>query len=825
MNLPADEQTSPSLTTYTYVSPRGTMQVWDGSVFHTVLQYQGSLPEVPPLPTTINTTGTDPQDAHPDAWLWNTYLLPLLRSVSQPTQVDGSLTLSTIFPNDNNYIEGQSMYGVMQLVPILLEVADSGDTLLTAQDRAQAKNLAEQVYNQVKNRMSDWLSASDAQDLKLLYYQPARTQETAKNAPPLGSRGWESLIGFLPFTGYSESLNDHHLVDGYFIKTAALLVQCDSTWGDSQTEVTTSSGTKTLLGAMGDVVNLIAQDVSNYNRSNPNFPFLRTFDVYEGHSWADGAANFPFGENQESSSEALNYASGLIMWGEATGNRALRDLGVYLYTTEVNAVNTYYYNVNNTSAFPSEYTTNQGNTVRTLVTFLQSNGGAYVGFVGLNTTSVAGIQMLPLGGSSYYLGANSSFVSQTYNLATGGTLTQPSPSVQGGFPQGDVPLKPPSYLSMIYPYEALYDPNTALTNYLTNLPRVSPINPTDLFDNNVFNLHWIEVLRAYGQVDTSVTADTVSYTVFKDPKTQQRTFVASNPGSVPLTVHFYDSTGEVLLTMTVAPRTTQVSHADGSGNEVPVVQQSSPDFSIQTPPNRFFFATDAGGQPIMLSNMGGQNGTGTKLGANGLDTAVMLPPGGSESNAVTFKISGVTGTVLGPTAQAFYSLWADPQYQADKPSIQVQIVYDAFGDGTYVTTQGYIGGGAILATKAPGYANFLSSNNPGLNSGSRSGTGKNPDPRFNPYGYPPVLNKGTITIKIWNVNGAGPGILPVRLRTDAAEEQGRVSYLDLPYDFTQINGKSVGQTTLGGQVFGAPDPMLNPPPRGRTRRGPASLSQ
>ena len=350
-------------------------------------------------------------------------MLPLLRSVSSANQIDGSLTLTQIFPNDNNYIEFQSMYGVMQLVPILQEIASSGDRMLTAQDKAAAGNLAEQVYNQVKNRMSDWLSASDAQDLKLLYYQTSKTQETAPNAPKLGSPGWQSVMSILSGFLSSESLNDHNLIGGYFIKVAAMIAQYDSTWGTSDTLIPFQKSTKTLMGAMGDVVNLIVGDVSNYSRANTNFPFLRNFDVYQGHSWVDGAANSLVGTNQESSSEAVNYASGLIMWGQATGDVGLRDLGVYLYTTEVNAVNTFYFNVQgaNNSAFPSQYTTALVNgspkTVRTLVTILTSNGGAYQGFIGPITTNVAGIQILPLGGSSYYLANPVLLRTQTYNLA------------------------------------------------------------------------------------------------------------------------------------------------------------------------------------------------------------------------------------------------------------------------------------------------------------------------------------------------------------------------------------------------------------------------
>src|SRR5262249_60596930 len=116
-------------------------------------------------------------------------------------------------------------------------------------------------------------------------------------------------------------------------------------------------------------------------------------------------------------------------------------------------------------------------TVRTLVTFLQGNGASYEGFIGANTTTVAGIQVLPLGGSSYYLGANPDFVFQTYTLAN-----------QGGFAKGDVPLTPPTYQSVIYPYQALTNADAALTNYLNNLPGISQINGGALFDTHALKL-------------------------------------------------------------------------------------------------------------------------------------------------------------------------------------------------------------------------------------------------------------------------------------------------------------------------------------------------
>jgi len=70
---------------------------------------------------------------------------------------------------------------------------------------------------------------------------------------------------------------------------------------------------------------------------------LRFFDVYEGHGWANGSQLFGAGNNQESSSESMNFSSGLILWGAATHNQEIRDLGIYLYTTELQAIEQYWF--------------------------------------------------------------------------------------------------------------------------------------------------------------------------------------------------------------------------------------------------------------------------------------------------------------------------------------------------------------------------------------------------------------------------------------------------------------------------------------------------
>jgi hypothetical protein len=755
------------LTAYTYQSARGTMKVFDGPLFVTQLTHNGTLPVIPPI---VGDPGYY-------ATLWNTQLYPYLKSVSTISQIDGGLALDKLLPiPNNNYVEAQSMFGAAQLIPILQQVASSSDPGLTAHDRALAASSAEQIFNIIKDRMGAWLSVNDDQALQMLYYQPSDPNETG--AP--SDVGWQSLMSLLPGFESSNSLNDHHLIAGYFLRTAAILATYDANWGDSTRAY--DDGTKTLVGQLGDIIDLMVRDVSDPSRTDPQFPYLRNFDVYAGHSWADGGANDPLGNNQESASEAISYASGLIQWGEAVGDRTLRDLGVYLYDTEIDAFNTYYFNVNNTDAFPTAYTTSNGTTQRVSISTLRGASGQYFGFIGLETSRLAGIQMLPLTGASYYLGSDTTFVSANFQKAMAGAVQQ-----------GGVPIEAPVYTSVLYPYLALSEPDHAWQLFSQNLSSIAPINPGDSIDNLAYDTQWIKVLQAYGQVDDSVSANVVSYQVFK--KNGQRTFVAYNADSLPEQVVFKDAvTGAPLVTVTVPGRTMGVFDANGK----PVTALGAPDYSLQTPPNRFFFS--------QTKDSKGNNYTFTVGHAGSGESAVDIPGanGGNfpdtPTNAITFKISGLTGTLKGPSDQAFFSLWLDPQFAASgkaQPSVRVRITYDVNGDGKMTVTHIY---DMLPLSNNPGYVNALSTFGGGLINGLANGQPNQP------YNYPPALNGGSVTVTIWAVTG---NTNDIRLRTDAAAELGRVSYLDLPYNFTAINNQPI--SALSAAPAAAPAPVFVQP--------------
>ncbi len=748
------------LTHFSYVSPQGERLIWNGSSFRTQLQYTGVLPEVPPLP-----------QSNSDGDLYHNYLLPILQSIAlkspAKTQSDGQLQLDQLFPNDNNYLQAQAMYGASQLVPILLEISTSTDPALSANDKLQASNFAEQIYNQVKARMGSWLSVTDDQALQLLYYQPATLPENPSMS------GWNTLLSILGGFLSAETLNDHQLINGYFVKVAAFLTQYDPTWG--QSSITVQNGMKTLEGKMGDIINLMIGDVANYDRSSTVFPFLRNFDVFAGHSWADGAANSSQGTNLESSSEAMNFDASVIQWGQATGNLALTNLGIYMYTTENEAVNTFWFSQKNkvdpfgnpTNVIPENYlfytdpSTGVTTQRRTLVTELFSGGGSYTGFIGTQTSNVTGIQLLPLSGSAYYLGQATSFVQQTYDLAQIGNRAA-----------GVQPVGPPTYQSLLIPYLAFVDPTMALALYEQNLSFIPPINPNDYIDNAAFNIHWIEVLQQYGQVDSSITANTVSYQVFKNPTSGDRTFVAYNPGTTPLSVTF-TGTG-VKLTVMVPARSIGVYDATGTS----IAGQTNPDYSFQTPQNRFMFTNAPDGSPTMTN---GQTGPG--------ESAVNLPADGT---LTSFTISGLSGSLQGPQSQVYFDLWLDAQFRTNATAPIIQVTVTIFSSPTDTVGKKFLYDVNPIAA-LPGYVEFRSPANGGL-------IGDIP-------ALPLVLTNGRVTIS-FKVTG-GDGTTPVRLRTNAAAQQGRISYIDLPYNLTQVNGVSTEEEVSAVQDLGDPLPQLN----------------
>ncbi|BDT69577.1 hypothetical protein os1_37680 [Comamonadaceae bacterium OS-1] len=299
-----------------------------------------------------------------------------------------------------------------------------------------------------------------------------------------------------------EQLNDHHFHYGYWIRAMADIALRDPAWASKE--------------RWGGMVELLIADIATDRRGAADFPFLRNFDVYEGHSWASGIGLGASGNNQESSSEAVNAWAGLVLWGEITGNRALRDLGLYLYTSEIDAIGHYWFDQHGL-VFPPEYKSTEASMVF---------GGKYAH----NTwwtddpREIKGINLLPITTVSNYLGRDPAYVQRS--LAT-------LPAEQAIWAARGKKVDPPDIWQDIFAqYLGLADPAAGLARW-------DRWGAFELGDTRSHALHSLLALQEMGPPDLSVTANTTLYSVFKRPG-GGKTYLAFNAGKAPLTVRFSD---------------------------------------------------------------------------------------------------------------------------------------------------------------------------------------------------------------------------------------------------------------------------------------------
>ena len=309
-------------------------------------------------------------------------------------------------------------------------------------------------------------------------------------------RNWGTLIGYPPSYGSDTELNDHHFHYGYFLRAAAEVVRRDPAWGRD--------------ARWGGMARLLVRDIANPARDDREFPFLRSFDPYAGHSWASGHARFGDGNNQESSSEAMNAWCGLILWGEATGDRALRDLGIYLFTTELAAINAYWFDVlgeNRPADFP-----------QTTLGLVWGGKADYGTWFSAKPENIYGINWMPFHGGSLYLGLYPEYVQRNYQSLV----------ARKGNARWD------EWADLVWMYRALADAPAAMSDFAAGQAALKPEAGHAL----AHTYHWIAALAELGQVDRRVTADTPLYAVFR--RGQQRTYVVYNMSSRPLAVRFSD---------------------------------------------------------------------------------------------------------------------------------------------------------------------------------------------------------------------------------------------------------------------------------------------
>jgi endoglucanase Acf2 len=241
-----------------------------------------------------------------------------------------------------------------------------GEYMLMAKQAGETTDYTA-LKNSLRTALTDWFT-----------YEPGETEHYFAHYA-----NWGALVGFNDSYGSHEFV-DHHFHYGYFTRAAGLLAFEDPDFAAD-------------YGAMAS---LVAKQYANWDREDEAFPFMRTFDVWGGHSYAGGFSS-PGGNNQESSSEAIQSWAGLFMLGTALGNDGMRDAGAMGYVMERAAVREYWLDVNE-DILPESY--GQKSTG-----ILFDNGQAYGTYFSADPAWIYGIQWLPAATHLSYLGWDPAF--------------------------------------------------------------------------------------------------------------------------------------------------------------------------------------------------------------------------------------------------------------------------------------------------------------------------------------------------------------------------------------------------------------------------------
>ncbi len=406
-------------------------------------------------------------------------------------------TLKSLLNADRNqaflsaatYSHGKELSKMANLVPI---ASQAGDTA--------AFNSLKHL---VRGDLEDWFTYTPGESNRFFYYDAA----------------WGGLIGFDTEYG-SQNFNDQHFHLGYFVYAAALLGLHD----------------RDFVTRYGPMVELLIRSYASPYRNDPLFPFLRTFDPYEGHSWCSGfSADSEDGNDQESSSEAMNSWAAVYLWGLASGNDTWRDLGIWGYVTEASAIREYYFNRDHADASLSTYGSGYAHNAVGVLFGGKITSEVWWDMGSMPPTEVEwlhGIQYIPLNPSMLYLGDNPAYVRHDYETMISENGSQEENA--------------PGWIPLIWRYQALYNPARALAKYSGSVVH-------DEGSSQSFLYHWIHVFNRIGTVDTSVRADCSSYAVFL--KYGIRTCVCFNPSANARIVRFYGAGGSLVGSMTLDPFT------------------------------------------------------------------------------------------------------------------------------------------------------------------------------------------------------------------------------------------------------------------------------
>ncbi len=204
------------------------------------------------------------------------------------------------------------------------------------------------------------------------------------------NENWGTLFYKNSEFGANTAICDHHFTYGYFMFAATVLATYDNGFYNDYK----------------DMIELLIRDYANPSDTDSEYCRFRAYDLYEGHSWAGGYADNDSGNNQESASESLFSWASMYLWGVLSENDTYRDAGAFGFTTEMDAVEQYWFDYDKDNWI--------GDWPYEVVGQVYGSTNFYGTFFGGQPLYVYGIQWLPISEYLTYYGMNQSRCAEIY---------------------------------------------------------------------------------------------------------------------------------------------------------------------------------------------------------------------------------------------------------------------------------------------------------------------------------------------------------------------------------------------------------------------------
>lgn len=477
---------------------------------------------------------------------------------------------------------------------------------------------------------------------------------------------WHALIGFDASYG-SQAFNDLHFHYGYFAMAAATLGMVDPQF----------------LNDYGPMLRLVVKSFANFDRNDPSDPFLRTFDVWEGHSNAGGLSDGG-GENQESSSEAVQSWAALFLLGGVTNDQPMTAAGAMGFAMESAATNEYWQDLWGTN-FPADYT-------RAWDGQVWADHNTYATYFSADPAWIYGIQMVPsnhllnyltryqpaAAAASYdamwternawaagfpawsaataykkdaWINYNNLIYNAQVDVPAGGATPGTNNAVW--YFQADCTRSEPDVLGgglgqYVLTYQALFDPDTAAAEFDRYFAAKEPIATGGGQAGACYYL--IHAMRQLGLQDSDSYTSAPLSAVYRHPKTGQSSYLAYNPTDVEQNVTVYQN-GAAVGAFRVPARRFINSHLDQALDHV-VLTTSNPARTIQPGQVVQFTLTgyDQYGATFPLTgtqwsvNAGGTiTSTGRFTATANADPVTVTAVSGGLAQSLTFRVGAAPG--------------------------------------------------------------------------------------------------------------------------------------------------------------------------------------